>query len=708
MAFNNTFLLENRTATDADFDFVNRAGVNQTSLANENTNGEICFEQNGTVSNKITASPEVLSAGESVRVDFLASMDALAGSELIVEYSTDANPTNNANGDWTVFGNVPATDGNNDWVQQSFTSPVIGATSNLRIRIRWNTTNNFANDMGVSTLQIQSIGTSNFSITADTVTKTGTTTDFSELEALLPSEDVWRIGPDNNGDGRTIFNIGNRKLLVEAGAVLDIDPDLYAIYTEPNAPRSVFDIRGTVNINGETIDNGVPRYSEEIVFWSSYQNGNCCTNFGLQVTTSGTLNWIGGAIRVGSSLQFEEGSTVVTTGAICYQDRNSDNQLRQRTDNWTSNSFRFRGNDVTFIAIPALLNDFEPIASRGALGFSSATPNIDFPIRGYTTNGSSDSDCRLWAGCRPILTNCALGSQLIAVPHISGNNTSYGVYRIMQEVQVTILDGAGSPVNEAIVYTRDTDNGNREIYNRESHVFDATEDRIYQQVTDATGNTPTYDIDIAYNIVNNGNGDGANTGNYAWDYRGNNNDDSDVFSFLVFSYLHNFTSFNAILKGVNEVDAGTTVFIDTSITNTDRTAVDGYTEINSSARFYDRAKSFLYDNYAGESELIVIKSGEVIDAGSFNVTIDPSAADAFDFDGTDITIRATEFSGSIVTTGLISLAGSASATGSLTDTNGTRTSIEFTNLAMMVLNLELVLTSHQEVQYQSLMFTLKT
>ncbi|MFZ9903677.1 MAG: hypothetical protein ACO3FT_08485, partial [Ilumatobacteraceae bacterium] len=91
--------------------------------------------------------------------------------------------------------------------------------------------------------------------------------------------------------------------------------------------------------------------------------------------------------------------------------------------------------------------------------------------------------------------------------------------------------------------------------------------------------------------------------------------------------------------------------------------VDGYLQLDTPEKFYDRAKSFLTDNYAGETATIVSRNGNEIDAGTYNITIDAAAASAFAFDGSTITIKAATFTGNLTTSGTITLANGAQVLG---------------------------------------------
>jgi hypothetical protein len=112
---------------------------------------------------------------------------------------------------------------------------------------------------------------------------------------------------------------------------------------------------------------------------------------------------------------------------------------------------------------------------------------------------------------------------------------------------------------------------------------------------------------------------------------------------------------------------------DLSITETTKTTVDAYSTIDSAAQLYDRAKADLFDNFAGETQTTVIKSGENIDARALNVVLDATAAQAFSLSGSTLTIKSSEYIGNITTTGTITLSNGATFIGTFTDSVGTTT-----------------------------------
>jgi hypothetical protein len=159
-------------------------------------------------------------------------------------------------------------------------------------------------------------------------------------------------------------------------------------------------------------------------------------------------------------------------------------------------------------------------------------------------------------------------------------------------------------------------------------------------------------------------------GFYKVDRRGNGNTDADLFTFKFCSYDHSLSSSTQALKGLGELKVDWVLVNDQLITDTKATA-DAYTEIDTPQKFYNRAKSYLVDNYAGETATIVSREGNSIDTGSYDVVVDGNvtdAASAFAISGNTLTIKATRFVGNIATTGTTTLSNGAVVIGTFGST----------------------------------------
>jgi len=105
---------------------------------------------------------------------------------------------------------------------------------------------------------------------------------------------------------------------------------------------------------------------------------------------------------------------------------------------------------------------------------------------------------------------------------------------------------------------------------------------------------------------------------------------------------------------------------DTMVTTADSTVVAAYTVIDSAARLYDRLKLWLVETFTGQSNPFSIADGKV-NLGGYNLVINASATTAFTAAGNTITLKAATFTGSLISTGTITLQNGATVTGSIQD-----------------------------------------
>jgi hypothetical protein len=335
--------------------------------------------------------------------------------------------------------------------------------------------------------------------------------------------------------------------------------------------------------------------------------------------------------------------------------------------------------------------------------------------------------------------NSATGSDIVKMwRNTRGSTGQRGVVVTKKEVSFNFKDTSGSAIEGVELYLEDnpsayaknatflkskafdTTNGytasgdspiTRGVVNANGDmVYDYTTPEIYNKTSDANGyvakfevltgvqihefNTSDSDAGAVYGMYIRPNGhwgfsssdtrgvrysdwDTENYGNfYRVDRRSDSNTNADDFTFKFCSYGHSLSSSTQALKGLGELSVGWVLFDDLTISEPDKTLVDAYTEIESPEKFYDKAKAYLTDNYAGEGSTIVSRAGNEIDLGSYNLVIDSSASSAFAFDGTTITIKASTFVGNLTTTGVITLTNS-NVQGRYTDANGTNIVLEY-------------------------------
>lgn len=342
-----------------------------------------------------------------------------------------------------------------------------------------------------------------------------------------------------------------------------------------------------------------------------------------------------------------------------------------------------------------------------------ASKNVNDYDIGHSQNGEYCH--RDW-----IITNSANGSNIRALwRQTSGSITQLGSAIIKKEVSIKTIDATNTAISAVKIYCQDNPspyaknvtfadpiNGTYSsptlslgVLNPDGSVtYNYTVPITYTYTTDLSGNTPIFKVTTAtqfleYNtnnsaaLISNGGPYAIPSFNTTWretdnlaptysdwdtdrfggfykvDRRSVSNTSADDFVFKFCSYKHTLAFTTQTLKGFDVLQVNWVLFDDATITQTNKTTVDAYTTIDTPEKFYDRAKSYLYDNYAGETATIVTRNGTTINAGSYNIVVDASAASVFAFDGSTITIKSTQFVGNITSSGTFTLLNGAEILG---------------------------------------------
>ncbi|WP_146104834.1 hypothetical protein [Tenacibaculum sp. SG-28] len=382
------------------------------------------------------------------------------------------------------------------------------------------------------------------------------------------------------------------------------------------------------------------------IYVSSTDRGCCDANdAAIAVKNGATWNWKGGTIDVGQLPWFAEASSTVdiVNGVLLVRRSATDDvvQIRQDSENFTVDGFTFIGNgegDFTFLERPIKIKNYRPETTGGAIAFSRFTPNEDIVFENYSGGDKGNTlDVKFWQGSRPVFINSKTGSQLRAGNHKNdGNSAGYGVALVYQEIELNVTDLANAPLPNVRMYIKDTNHGGRQLYNAESPVVDVTGDMVYEVTTDSNGNIPKQQVLLAANVANTGGVNGINSGTYAWDYRGNRNDSSDLFDIHLWSYNHLYQILSDTpLRGLDGTALATKLFDDFAISETNKAVVDAYTTIDNLDKLYDRAKSYKVSNVTtlGIANSFFTTNGDrLILAQDWNLTIDQTASEVFTVD----------------------------------------------------------------------------
>lgn len=525
------------------------------------------------------------------------------------------------------------------------------------------------------------------------ITQSGTDTDLSGLSGI---SGVTVLTTGAGEYARKVYNYNGMKLAVSG--TLSIDPYTEELITSATGDSLLVTGSGTLNINGSMTINSITKYTQRRWFTAitRYEFNTAI----FRVQSGGKFNWVGGEMLVPGGYIFDSGSNVnITQGVLdnlwFYKDGSNspvDQQIRQSSALLNINGLIFKRGAFTIITIPAALVGYAPQHCRRSITFSSSTPKVIIPIVGYNTDGSNQLDVGMWQGAWSHLTNAVNGTAMLVGPHLSGNTASYGRVAVFQTFNPMITTAAMAPISGASVYIRDTNNTKRKNYTSDGYVNgDDTADKVYVAATGAGGNlTSALTIFTGAVSVLSGGGtaDAANTGAYAWDYRCKSGTTADDFDVYVWHYSYLLSKYTIIAKGGangSVVTSGTVMLADSNVVLSSSAAA-ALTTISTASNFYDYAKyhkcqatqANLETN--GIGNLIVTLNGTTINAGAYNVTIDAAAASVFVVAGSTITIKASTFTGNIITTGTVSFANGAGIIGAYTDASGSHTSITVSGL----------------------------
>jgi len=490
--------------------------------------------------------------------------------------------------------------------------------------------------------------------------------------------------------GRTVYDVATGSLQMNVTGELFIDPEVEELLMGYDGNTELFRVTGNGHlIVGRSIDfEGFRRHSTGTAI--RFEDTGTVNSFTdrVEFVDNARFDWFGGVIFMESGKFSFLGDSVTVRiysleAKLIYNTAEEQHQIRQETDDFISEAFDFVNGDFTIVGTQQQLNGYRTTHCGGALAFSGATPNEDVIVRNYAGGGRGNViDVKHWQGSRPYLINSVTGSQLNTGAHIIGSNNSFGCLRVDEEIRVSLIDQSNTPVPDAVVFIRDTDNGDRRVYDDEGNNFDELADRVYTELTDQFGQTPVIAVRLANAFADQQNGssnDAVNTGRYAWDYRGKNNNSSDLFDIHIWSYLHQYQPFlDEPLKGANVKELTQKLAPDFLVTETSQVTVTGYANADTSAKAYDLMKLWKITNLEIPSTdtLPGVREGDIFDSGEYDLVIDATASDPFDFDGSTVTLRATVYTGSVRSTGTVTLSNGATVTGFIQDVNGLQLNLE--------------------------------
>lgn len=505
-----------------------------------------------------------------------------------------------------------------------------------------------------------------FSEASNKITQTGTDTDLSGLNGVTGVTTTVR-------GNHTTYTIASTHFL-EVQGTLSIDPAYETLQMMKQAINAgsghPLTVTGTLNLGVKTTANGKDKYSVGVGIDLPNENltGQMYNTFGISFGGSSTFLWNGGIIRTTATLRTANGATVTVNSGIFY------NLAKQGSSNTNTSQFRIESSNSTSdskINIYDLTFDGETLESRiftksgwnvgifkfkkgGFQSYNSpfppltfenfdTSPNLhDFDIINVTRTQSSGET----------ITIKGFSDRLRVALDAGRNNFMY--LKCVRPISLVVEDLNGNPLTYSY-YAKDLDSGNRAIG---SVGQDDTDDKVYT----ATSQTGDLQEEILVEVINYINK------TITTDSRTNSN--SEI-PFSIIAYNQTITGFAEDLVGLDTLHSTVKMTPDLVVSETNRSVVDAYTAIDTPQKFYDIAKSYLVNNYAGETSPIVNRDGSTINAGAYNVIFDTTATNPFSISGGTITLNASSFNGTIITSGSVTL-NSTSYLGSISDSSGTR------------------------------------
>lgn len=513
-----------------------------------------------------------------------------------------------------------------------------------------------------------------FSLSSSTITQTGTDSDLSGLAAIT-GVTYSVINGSGTMPNRKVYDLASLRLNIEGTLSHDPSKEVLIFKGGNNNNERIFIEAGAVyNYGTETTFQGGTHYTTgEGLIIRSYYTGSQRQwrpeTAGMQIR--GDFNWKGGTIVSGRSIIAETTGTITVRDGIFKPWATSLSQKdycpRIGLDGADADIdglevYGYNGHFFGFALSSDVLTNFTNISIQGTTDYSAAIagdsttsgsgqPHAQIKNIPSLANGNLYSG-RAWQNRVNVWTNYGGGANLKDELSDTTNTiaASKGLVIAQKEVFPTIVGTDGLPIQDVKVLVKEESDGN-EATSTQLGAYSASDITHYSsarnqiETTNASGQTNTitsglvlcYKFDrydpMAYNVKT---------------ISGTNEQTSRQFGY---DYLLNEGRLD--MSGTGVLQPTFTMIQDINVTAT-KVVADAYTELNNAAQVYDRAKSYLYDNWAGEGALIVGRSGAQVDIGSTNLNIDATATSAFAY-STDVTIKSSTFTGGAVGTGTVTV-----------------------------------------------------
>lgn len=427
-------------------------------------------------------------------------------------------------------------------------------------------------------------------------------------------------------------------------------------------------VSGTLNINLSSVSNGTTIYAPDFVYFSRRpapsggggEHQLNATGSSFYITPTGTANLTGGTYVTQFNFACDTGGRLNVTGAHL---KGRGNRFWMKTGSITTfqncmienfsiffNAFPTSISGVTFKQCGTITKE---ITFNG--GFDSA-PNVVLAPQWLAT---ANPIINIWGGAWLRVKNASGGSSL-GVLNTAATPWASGIADFHQDVSFTTKDLAGAAVVGFKFYAAESNDGNRrnvQQYTGTGPFFNNTDIRTMLFTTATGGVSNSIEMRLQAGVTTltptatPGSG-GLVTTNYG-------QTTADEYDFFGIGYNYALSQNRIQCRASGALSIATVALPDLSITQSTMATVAAYTALDTAQQFYDYAKYFLCDNFAGQTATYVTRAGDTINAGSYNVTIDATAAAIFALAGSTLTAKSSTFTGSLTTSGAVTLVNGA-------------------------------------------------
>jgi len=500
-----------------------------------------------------------------------------------------------------------------------------------------------------------------YSYSGGVITQTGTETGDDQLAGLSGLTGV----TTNTVGERTVYSI-NSSTRIKFDGTCVIDPRYCELETNRLGGSGIV-VNGTLDLGKELT----------YTYGTQYTSGRALNILGGSnrpwqsiVDVYGTLNWYGCEVETGSGINIENGGTIKIRDGV-FISRLGNHTIQQGNTiifqtgstadiiglkKTLTGSLASDNSAVNILGVFTTVN-LSGIVSTGGISpdnRSSTLAPVPFAtvsnferlqdrIGQCRTNLSHFDDCASWDTSSPMF---------LGLRSNYGTVTRYGQAEFYRNCNGKILFN-GSGLQGVKLYWKDIDNGNRGVTTATEWNQTYNSYREYTATTDANGDFTSRVLESAFYNRNSSAGAGAVP---AVDDR---TESGHKITFKGFKYGYSLFDIQFQGNRIVAAEAIQPVITDANITESNKATVDAYTEIDTSAKFYDRASSYLEDNLGTYLDFIVTRSGNQIELADKTLVIDATASSVFAYSDPNVTIKSSTFTG-----------GATATTGSVTVRNG--------------------------------------